>query len=345
MPGLLAAGTRGHDGEIPETGLSKWVRSIIGRVPKVDVNQVLGIENQMPDVPRDYVINTRFDDEVLLIELSDADGTYSLAEAAANLEERAITGRATITREDHERFKKYILEGVAEDLRQSMILAEESIRETSRRVSQYRTSNNIGVRLRMSPNDTLGTELVRIRELVRIADPVRTEAETTELSVLLREVVEQQYATDPSAGYEAALSKAFDYRNWFTVDAIVLGPEPGQERSIKGAALSSGELRYVSYLTLICAADAHMLAMSPRAPRLILLDDAFAMVDSIGRQNLMRVIVERDIDFVMTGFDLWLAYPDVPGLDLYEIRTHGEDIPASSVHFHWDGKRRSLMAV
>lgn len=345
LPGVLAAGTRGHVGAVPETDLRDWLRSIIGRVPKVDVNQVLGIENQMPDVPRDYVIITRFDDEVLLIELSDADGTHSLAEAAVNLEERAITGRTALTREDHERFKKYILEGVAEDLRQSMLLAEDSIRETSKRVSQYRTSNNIGVKLRMNPNDTLGTELVRIRELVRIADPIRTEAETTELSLLLREVVEQQYAIDPSAGYEAALSKALDYRNWFAVDAIVLGPELGQERGIKGAGLSSGELRYVSYLTLICAADAHMLAMSPRVPRLILLDDAFAMVDSVGRQNLMKVIVERDIDFVMTGFDLWLAFPDVPGLDLYEIRTHGEDVPASAVHYHWDGRRRSLMAV
>jgi hypothetical protein len=275
----------------------------------------------------------------------DAEGTYSLAAAAVSLEARATTGRAALTSEDHDRFRKYILEGVAEDLRQSIILAEDSIRETSKRVSHYRTSNNIGVKLRMSPNDTLGTELVRIRELVRVADPLRTDAETTELSVLLREVVEQQYATDPSAGYEVALSKAFDYRNWFAVEAIVLGPEPGQERGIKGAALSSGELRYVSYLTLICAADAHMLAMSPRAPRLILLDDAFAMVDSVGRQNLMRVIVERDIDFVMTGFDLWLAFPDVPGMDLYEIRTHGEDVPASAVHYHWDGNRRSLMAV
>ena len=267
---------------------------------------------------------------MLLIELSDADGTYSLAEAAASLEERATIGRATITREDHERFKKYILEGVGEDLRAV---------DDPRRGQHPRdleacvaapTSNSIGVKLRMNPDDTLGTELVRIRELVRIADPVRTEAETTELSALLRDVVEQQYAR-PQRRLRGRPFEGVRLPNWFTVDAIVLGPEPGQERGIKGAALSSGELRYVSYLTLICAADAHMLAMSPRAPRLILLDDAFAMVDSVGRQNLMRVIVERDIDFVMTGFDLWLAFPDVPGMDLYESgRTARTCRPAQS---------------
>ena len=116
-------------------------------------------------------------------------------------------------------------------------------------------------------------------------------------------------------------------------------------RPLRKAGLSSGELRYVSYLTLICALDAHMSALPAIAPRLLLLDDAFAMVDDHGRRNLLKILVGRDIDFVMTGHDLWLAFPEVKGLDLYDIVATGEDNPATTVHYHWDGRQRSLRST
>ncbi|KQO98341.1 TIGR02680 family protein [Leifsonia sp. Leaf264] len=344
-PGILAAATGQDLIAQANVATSQWVRSAIGNRSRARIDSVfVALDALITDLSSDFEVVRHTDDlaGVLIVELADAEGQHSLADAAATLRDRTVTGKVTLAREENERFQRYIMDSVGEELRQSMLLAEETIAATSKRVSQYRTSNNIGVRLRMTANDTLGTELVRIRELVRIAGPVRTEQQTAELSTLLRGVVDQEHSANPGAGYEAALAKGFDYRNWFTVEAVILGPEIGQERGIRGAQLSSGELRYISYLTLTCAIDAQMSALPSAAPRLLLMDDAFAMVDVTGRRNLVQVIVERDIDFVMTGHDLWLTYPEVPGIDLYEIHTHGEDAPATAIHYHWDGSNRKI---
>ena len=107
--------------------------------------------------------------------------------------------------------------------------------------------------------------------------------------------------------------------------------------------LSQGETRFVSYVALFAAADAYLSGLpdTSRALRLILLDDAFAKVDAPAIGELMGLLVRLDIDFVMTGFDLWGCYASVPALDVYTVlRTEGG--PAVVQHTHWDGHTRHL---
>ena len=342
---MLSAATGDDHASRGSNATVEWVRALLSGRPRTNVDSVhRALDTLIADVASDFEVvrHTDEDTAVLVVQLVDAGGPHSLAHTAITLRERFMTGRAALAQEEHDRFQRYIMDSVGEELRQAILLAQANIKATSKRVSQYRTSNGVGVKLRMTPNDALGPDLVRIRELVSVAGPIRTEQQTAELTRLLRTVVEQEYSGNPGNGYEAALSKAFDYRNWFTVEALILGPEPDRVRGLRGAQLSSGELRYVSYLTLTCAIDAQMSALPPTAPRLLLMDDAFAMVDPNGRRNLVQVMVERDIDFVMTGFDLWLTYPEAPGLDLYEIHAHGEDAPAAAVHYRWDGHTKRI---
>ena len=242
-------------------------------------------------------------------------------------------------------FSRFIVDGVANDMRKVIRMARDTIRDTSARVSHHRTSNGIGVRLRFAEKDDVSDAVNRIRELVAIADQVRSAAENEELSTLLRQTVEDAYDLNRAEGYGKALTDSLDYRSWYTVEPVVLGPNDGQERTLKGAKLSEGELRYVTYLALISALDSHLSALPSIAPRLMLLDDAYAMVDDHGRRILTSVLVERDIDFMMTGFDLWLHYANIDSLDEYEIVSTGEESPTTAVRFHWDGHRHRLRDV
>jgi recombinational DNA repair ATPase RecF len=101
----------------------------------------------------------------------------------------------------------------------------------------------------------------------------------------------------------------------------------------------------VSLLTLICALDSHLTALPGTTPRLLLLDDAFIAIDENGRRILMSILVDRDIDVVMTGFDLWLHYPEISSLDEFDIVATGDESPTTSVRHHWDGHKRHLRAV
>jgi hypothetical protein len=176
---------------------------------------------------------------------------------------------------------------------------------------------------------------------------VRTAAQTNELIELVKARVDEQFALDETAGYAAHLKAALDYRTWHEVEVLIVGPGAGQLRRIsKRAKLSQGETRFVSYVALFAAVDAYLSGLpdTSRALRIILLDDAFAKVDNRTIGVLMGLLVRLDIDFAMTGHALWGCFPQVPSLDVYEVRRR-EGSAAITTHVHWDGRVRHLRAA
>jgi hypothetical protein len=99
-------------------------------------------------------------------------------------------------------------------------------------------------------------------------------------------------------------------------------------------------------VTLFAAADGYWsgLSRNGRQLRVILLDDAFAKVDEPTIAELMGLLVRLDLDFVMTGHALWGCYPEVPRLDVYEVRRQ-EGTSAVTTHVHWDGHTRHLRST
>jgi uncharacterized protein (TIGR02680 family) len=334
------------DEQVTPTELVTWLRASVAKQRPVSIDDVhAAVDTLRDNVTQMFDVHRPTTHGVLLVELTGGEGTHALPAAAADLARRAETGRQAIIQSEAEVFQRFIVDGVANDMRKTIRLAADTIRDTSNRVSQHRTSNGVGVRLRFAGKDDVTDAVNRIRELVAIADQVRSTAESNELSDLLRQTVEDAYNLNRAEGYGKALTDSLDYRNWYSVEPVVLGPNEKQERTLKGAKLSEGELRYVTYLALISALDSHLSALPPIAPRLILLDDAYAMVDDHSRRILTSILVERDIDFMMTGFDLWLHYANVDSLDEYEIRSTGEESPTTAIRYHWDGQRHRLRDV
>ncbi len=189
--------------------------------------------------------------------------------------------------------------------------------------------------------------LHRLRTLVATASQVRTVAQSEELIELIKGQVEERFAADATAGYASHLKGALDYRDWHEIEVVITGPEPGQQRRIsRRAKLSQGETRFVSYVTLFAAADAYLSGLpdTSRALRLVLLDDAFAKVDERTIGVLMGLLVRLDLDFAMTGHALWGCFPEVPALDIYEVRRR-DGSAAITTHVHWDGRNRHLRST
>jgi hypothetical protein len=76
-----------------------------------------------------------------------------------------------------------------------------------------------------------------------------------------------------------------------------------------------------------------------------LLDDAFAKVDEPTHGRLLSLLVDMNLDFIITSERMWGCFPEVPSLEIYEaLRDPG--IPGVAlVHFHWDGNTRRLVGV
>lgn len=286
------------------------------------------------------------DDEVHLVEVAGAGDERTLAGAAHLLATRVEQGRAALSEREREVFTRFVLGGVAEELRRRVNQAGQLIAAMNTSLRGITTTNGIGVKLGWGLRDEHAA-LGRVLELVATSDAVRSEAQNAELTELLRRRVELHYAADPSSGYATHLAAALDYRAWHEVGVTILGPDTGQQRRLtRRAKLSQGETRFVSYVTLFAAADGYLTSLGDdgRALRLILLDDAFAKVDDTTVAELMGLLVTLDLDFVMTGHALWGCFPQVPALDVYEVR-RSDGSSAVTTHVHWDGRNRHLRST
>jgi hypothetical protein len=276
-----------------------------------------------------------------VVRLSGAGGDTTPTGVLAHLTVRAEEGRAALSQREHDVFTGFVLGGVADELRRRITQAENLIAAMNESLADSRTSHGIGVRIGWHPVRE-DADAAHITEL--LTDGARAIGDSDELIELLRHRVEVSHDDDPSAGYAAHLSRALDYRTWHTVDVTIIGPEPDQERRIsKRAKISQGETRFVSYVALFAAADGYLSGLpdTDLALRMVLLDDAFAKIDEPTIGELMGLLVRQDIDFVMTGHALWGCVPQVPALDIYEVRRLG-DSSAVTTRVHWDGRSRHV---
>ena len=346
LPDLGALPLGGGDAGVADAA----ARAVLEALPAgtADENALVRAQTVLErDVVGNLDVQARLEDGVRLVLVTDATSTRHAAAAAAELVRQRDAGRGALSRQERDVFTRFLLGGVAEELRRRIRQATRLVDDMNASLGGIRTSHGIGVRLRWHLDEPAGSPAARLRELVQTSSAVRPPEETEELVGLIERRVEEAFAADPTAGYAVALRQALDYRDWHVVEVVITGPGPAQERKItRRAKLSQGETRFVSYVTLFAAADAYLSGLpdTDRALRLVLLDDAFAKVDDRTIGELMGLLVRLDLDFVMTGHALWGCYPQVPSLDAYEVR-RAPGTAAVTTHVHWDGRTRHLRAA
>jgi hypothetical protein len=158
------------------------------------------------------------------------------------------------------------------------------------------------------------------------------------VSTFLRQQIEMVRASNESGTWHEHLSAAFDYRQWhrFAIERW----QDGRWRPATGPA-SSGERVLTVTLPLFAAASAHYGSARVDAPRLIMLDEAFAGVDDDSRAKSMGLLSTFDLDFLMTSEREWGCYPTIQGLAIHQLaRREGIDAVHIS-RWEWDGNRLS----
>jgi uncharacterized protein (TIGR02680 family) len=155
-----------------------------------------------------------------------------------------------------------------------------------------------------------------------------------------RITAERTRADGESASLLDMLARALDYRRWhrFRVQRW----QDGQWRPLSGPA-SSGERALGLTVPLFAAVSSFYTHGGSRdAPRLVLLDEAFAGIDDAARAHCMALVREFDLDFVMTSEREWACYAELPGVSICQLQRR-EGIDAVHVsRWRWDGRARRL---
>lgn len=232
---------------------------------------------------------------------------------------------------------------VAAYLQRLLREAEERVARINDELKRRPTSTGVYFRLDWEPlpegddGAPVGLSAARARLLRRVAD-----AWSPEDRRLLGEFLQQRIAAERSADDTGPLAdhlaRALDYRRWHRFR--VKRWHDGAFRPLSGPA-SSGERALGLTVPLFAAASSYYESgLSRHAPRLVLLDEAFAGIDDEARAHCMALVREFDLDFVMTSEREWGCYATLPGVAICQIvRREGIDAVYVS-RWTWDGKAK-----
>ena len=291
-------------------------------------------------LPAGYDARTISEDDVFAIVVSDGEGSHSAVMAAARTSRRLTEHREQLDAHYQDIFENYLLRDLADRLRQQIDAADDLCNRMNGILDRARSSQGVQVQLTWTPSQRLDSATREALALVRTSFTTRTPDQDARLRDSLRELIEAERDRSDSH-YTEVLSRALDYRTWydFTVRAADAGPD-GHPRNRTLRRLSSGETRLVSYLALFAAAAAFYdtLDTADSTPlRLVLLDEAFERVDDPTITSLLELLVDLDIDWIITWPGRSVFSPKISRLHIYDILRPTGAPGMAFVHSTWDG--------
>jgi uncharacterized protein (TIGR02680 family) len=242
---------------------------------------------------------------------------------------------------------------IASEVQRLLQAAEAQRNAINKELNNRPTSTGVRFRLLWQPlaeeeGAPIGLEAARKRLLNTGADLWSAEDRRVVGAMLQQRITAERERADSGAGKEGGgslldqLARALDYRRWhrFRVERW----QDGNWRKLSGPA-SSGERALGLTVPLFAAvASFYSQGSYTLAPRLMLLDEAFAGIDDAARAHCMGLIREFDLDFVITSEREWACYAELPGVAICQLQRR-EGIDAVFVsRWTWDGRAKVLEA-
>lgn len=249
---------------------------------------------------------------------------------------------------EREVLENHLQAEIAAELQRLMRAADYRVKAINDELYKRPTTTGVRYRLLWEPLSVedgapAGLEAARKSLLNTSADLWSTE-DRRSVGIMLQQQIaaERALADADSAGRSLLeqLAHALDYRYWHRFR--IQRQQDGQWRKLSGPA-SSGERALGLTVPLFAAiASFYGHGGSPLAPRLMLLDEAFAGIDDTARAHCMGLVREFDLDFVITSEREWACYAELPGVSICQLqRREGVDAVFVS-RWTWDGRAKRL---
>jgi uncharacterized protein (TIGR02680 family) len=254
--------------------------------------------------------------------------------------------RLILSAQERTLLEEHLEKEIAANLQRMIRDTEERVAAINVELHKRPTSTGMRYRLVWEPlpendeNAVPGLGLARKRLLNTSSDAWSAEDRRL-VGEFLQARIDAERQRDERGSLYDSLARALDYRRWhrFTVERN----QDRQWKPLSGPA-SSGERALGLTVPLFAAASSHYESSDPHAPRLVLLDEAFAGIDDDARASCMGLIREFDLDFVMTSEREWGCYAEIPGLSICQlVRREGMDAVLVS-RWSWDGRERRAEA-
>ncbi len=275
-------------------------------------------------------------EEGVVVEVTFRAHTTSLPELAAALAEEVDERQRLLDSREREILENHLVGEVASTIQELITAAERRVVDTNRELAERPTSTGMQLRLRWTPDPDGPDGLTDARaRLLRQTSDAWSEADRAAVGGFLQNQIKTVRAQDTTGTWIEHLTSALDYRGWhrFTVERR----QGGAWHSATGPS-STGERVLAASVPLFAAASSYYSSAGyPHAPRLVMLDEAFAGVDDRARAKCLGLLAAFDLDVVMTSEREWGCYAEVPGLAIAQLSRIDGVAAVLVSRWEWDG--------
>ncbi|MGH3632127.1 MAG: SbcC/MukB-like Walker B domain-containing protein, partial [Sciscionella sp.] len=278
---------------------------------------------------------------ILTVTVTGPDGPHAVAQAARSVAEQLAEQRGVLSEQYQQIFADHMLRDLAEKLSTQISVAEDLCKRMNKTLDEARSSQGVHVQLAWQPSPAIDEDLRGALHLVRTPFAKRTEEQDGALRAAFTERINAERDTH-AAEYTEVLSRALDYRRWYRFTVRVRDAAPdGAPRTRRMRQLSSGETRLISYVTLFAAAAAFYgeLGDTTELPplRMVLLDEAFERLDEPTIARMLGLLVDLDMDWVITWPSGWGVSEKIPRMHIYDVLRPRRGGGIACTHTTWDG--------
>lgn len=282
-----------------------------------------------------------FDAELFVVTTTFQGRSSSIPELRELLAAEVDQRQSVLDAREREVLENHLVGEVATQLHDLIRRGEALVADMNQELAERPTSTGMRLRFSWRPDPGGPEALPDARRRLLAADHVWSPEDRQALGAFLQAQIRRVRDADDTGTWQGHLTRALDYRRWhlFAVERQQEGSWVRLTRRTHGTG-SGGEKALALTVPQFAAAAAHYRSADPRAPRLIALDEAFVGIDSDMRAKCLDLLVQFDLDVVMTSEREWGCYPTVPAIAIYQLSTR-PGIDAIGLHrWVWNGRDR-----
>jgi uncharacterized protein (TIGR02680 family) len=296
---------------------------------------------------RDALLQHRYEpqisaeDQLIVVTVPYQDRDWTMRELGVMLAEEVEHRQTMLDAREREVLENHLIGEVASHLHDLLHRCEDMVRDMNRELDARPTSTGMKLRFAWAPKDDGPPGLIEARQRLMRAGGTWSLADRELCARFLKDQIEAVRARSEAGTWQEHLSAALDYRGWhvFAVERFQDGAWKRLTRRTHGTG-SGGEKALALTIPQFAAAAAHYRSADPRAPRLILLDEAFVGIDTDMRAKCMGLLAAFDLDFVMTSEREWGCYATLPGVAIYHLVTRPGIDAVGMTRWVWNGQER-----
>lgn len=254
-----------------------------------------------------------------------------------------------LRKEEAELFERFLSDEVRLEVGDRIHAAVTLVQRMNKLMENHPTSSGIRFKLAWIPNPESEVP-PKLRELMLKPEGTLLASERTQLADFYRHQITRARTRTAQLSWRQQLTTLLDYRLWHTFKLQAKHAQ-GQWQTLTKRVhgqMSGGEKAVALHMPLFAAAATHCEASKivvggeagpiPGCPRLILLDEVFAGVDTENRGALFDLVRRLDLDLVATSESEQGLYPELNGLSIYQLIVDDALPGVLAVRSVWDGR-------